>query len=122
VRGEPVIWKGFAPFFSEIEAIPAPSFLARAPFVGAPADPEFFRVLRCEPPSLAVVMPVSIESRVVSYVYGHGEPGALLPRWAVDETKRIAEEASWAYVRILKASRDAREAEPTPPGSARRER
>jgi hypothetical protein len=108
VRGELLHgFRGFAPFVDPdvIKRLSLPlasTHLSRAPWACAPGPDPLYRLIGCDAPDVAVAMPIAIASRTVNIVYGHGERGAILPRWAVDDLRRICEVASAAYARITR--------------------
>lgn len=64
-----------------------------------------YRVLRCQPPSMAAVAVITISSRVVNILYGHRDTPGGLDDNEQDCLRRAAQAATDAYVRLIAASK-----------------
>jgi hypothetical protein len=64
-----------------------------------------------EPPCDMVVVPVLVKDRVVNLIYAHGQPGAIDPR-LTGELGELALRTSAAYVRLIRAAKEAGDSSP----------
>jgi type IV pilus assembly protein PilB len=125
VKGDMAIgWKGFFPNAEDlIEAVAIPltkpslftlAFESRSPLRGTPPEEGakvqdlLWKLLRCDPPSDAVVCPVVLGKRVVNLLYAHMDDGSLVPEEAAEQAAALATEAAAAYARLIGKDREQR--------------
>ncbi|MCG8417686.1 MAG: hypothetical protein MJE77_07040 [Proteobacteria bacterium] len=75
-----------------------------APFPGT-LHTYLYRVLRCQPPTLATAVVISIGDRVVNVLYGHQLEQPALSERDLDGLRRMSRAATEAYVRLIAASK-----------------
>ncbi|MEM9493823.1 MAG: hypothetical protein AAGC55_32045, partial [Myxococcota bacterium] len=75
-----------------------------------------YRVLRCQPPTMATAAVISIGKRVVNIMYGHRHGRAPLSEDELEQLHRVCVAAGNAYVRLIAASKRASTDSDSQPG------